>query len=167
MYDMLRQHIQQCSTMYDKNDFPTTELLSHPKVLHVKHFFKICSIANENLRLTANNHDKWRQFTKNYDFLICTLSHLKIRMWETSITVRWPPSWAMRVRLNRALSKEPIQFVNQHLRQVPKLFSYTTFLKPITTNYCCPCQKYPFGIWWVSNINGDLSNPPDTGIAKT
>ena len=92
MYNILRHDVQQCTTMFDnvrqcttKNDFLTTVFLSHPKVLHVKLFFLIPSIAYKNLRLTANNHDKSRQHTNNYDFLIRTLSHLKIRMWETSI----------------------------------------------------------------------------------
>ena len=66
--------------MFAKKYFPTTEILSHSKVLHVKLFFWIRSIAYENLRLTANNRDKSRQHTKNYDFLIRTLSHLKIRI---------------------------------------------------------------------------------------
>ena len=85
MYNMLRQHIRQCTTMFAKKYFPTTEFLSHPKVLHVKLFLKIRSTAYENLRLTANNHDTSRQHSNNYDFLIRTLSHLKIRMWESSI----------------------------------------------------------------------------------
>ena len=71
--------------MFAKKYFLSSEFLSHPKVLHVKLFFLIRSIAYENLRLTANNREKSRQHTKNYDFLIRTLSHLKIRMWETSI----------------------------------------------------------------------------------
>ena len=88
MYNMLRQHIRQCTTMFAEKYFPTTEFLSHPKVLHVKLFFLIRSIAYENLRLTANNHDTSRQHSNNYDFFIRTLSHLKIRMWESSISVR-------------------------------------------------------------------------------
>ena len=72
--------------MFAKKYFPTTEFLSHPKVLHVKLFFLIRSIAYENLRLAANNHDTSRQHSNNFDVLIRTLSHLKIRMWESSIS---------------------------------------------------------------------------------
>ena len=86
-HHMLRQHIRQCTTMFAKKYFLTTEFLSHPKVLHVKLFFKFAALRYENLRLTANNRDKSRQHPINYDFLIRTLSHLKIRMWETSIKV--------------------------------------------------------------------------------
>ena len=46
MYNILRQDVQQCITMFDnvrqcttENDFLTTVFLSHPKVLHVKLFF--------------------------------------------------------------------------------------------------------------------------------
>ena len=45
MYNIVRQDVQQCTTMFDnvrqcttKNDFLTTVFLSHPKVLHEKLF---------------------------------------------------------------------------------------------------------------------------------
>ena len=84
-HHMLRQHIRQCTTMFAKKYFPTTEFFVAPKSFTCKSFFLIRSIVYETRRHTANNRDKSRQHTKNYDFLIRTLSHLKIRMWETSI----------------------------------------------------------------------------------
>ena len=72
--------------MYNKKWLPYDSISVAPKSFTCKTFFKIRSIAYENLRLTVNNHDKSRQHTNNYDFLIRILSHLKIRMWETSIT---------------------------------------------------------------------------------
>ena len=72
--------------MYNKKWLPYDSIFVAPKSFTCKTFFLIRSIAYENLRLTANNHDKSRQHTNNYDLLIRTLSHLKIRMWETSIS---------------------------------------------------------------------------------
>ena len=77
--------VQRCSTMYDNVQQKMTSLRQY--FCRTQTFFLICSIAYENLRLTANNHDKSRQHMNNYDFLIRTLSHLRIRMWETSIKV--------------------------------------------------------------------------------
>ena len=50
-----------------------------------KTFLKIRCITYESIGLTTNNRENPRQPTKNYDFRIRTLSHLKGRMWETSI----------------------------------------------------------------------------------
>ena len=75
MYNNVRQKI-----------LPYDKIFVAPKSFTCKTFFWIRSIAYENLRLTANNRDKSWQHTKNYDFLIRTLSHLKIRMWETTFT---------------------------------------------------------------------------------
>ena len=77
MYNNVRQKI-----------LPYDRIFVAPKSFTCKTFFLIRSIVYENLRLTANNRDKSRQHTKTYDFLIRTLSHLKIRMWETSITCK-------------------------------------------------------------------------------
>ena len=84
------QHVATAySTMYNnvrQKKLPYDRIFVAPKSFTCKTFFKIRSIAYENLRLTANNHDTLRQHSNNYDFLIRTLSHLKIRMWESSIT---------------------------------------------------------------------------------
>ena len=85
MYNMLRQHIRQCTTMFAQKILPYDRIFVAPKRFTCKTFFYIRSIAYENLRLTANNHDTSRQHSNNYGFLIRTLSHLKIRMWESSI----------------------------------------------------------------------------------
>ena len=89
MYDILRYDVQQCTTMYAnvrQKILPYDKIVVAPKSFTCKTFFLIRSIAYENLRLTTNNHDTSRQHSNNYDFLIRTLSHLKIRMWESSIT---------------------------------------------------------------------------------
>ena len=88
MYNILRQDVQQFTTMFDnvrQKILPYDRIFVALKSFTCKTFFKIRSIAYENLRLTANNHDTSRQHSNNYDFLIRTLSHLKIRTWETSI----------------------------------------------------------------------------------
>ena len=88
VYNILRHDVQQCTAMFDnvrQKLLPYDRIFVAPKSFTCKTFFLIRSIAYENLRLTANNRDKSRQHTKNCDFLIRTLSHLKIRMWETSI----------------------------------------------------------------------------------
>ena len=88
VYNILRHDVQQCTTMFDnvrQKWLPYDRIVVAPKGFTCKTFFFIRSIAYENLRLTSNNRDKSRQHTKNYDFLIRTLSHLKIRMWEISI----------------------------------------------------------------------------------
>ena len=62
MYDILQYDVQQCLTMY----FPTTEFWSHPKVLHVKPFFKFAALptkTSDSLRTTAINHDNTRKTT--------------------------------------------------------------------------------------------------------
>ena len=87
-YDTMLNNVRQCSTMHAnvrQKILPYDRIFVAPKSFTCKSFFLIRSSAYENLRLTANNRDKSRQHTKNYDFLIRTLSHLKIRMWETSI----------------------------------------------------------------------------------
>ena len=76
MYNNVRQKI-----------LPYDRIFVAPKGFTCKTFFYIRSIAYENLRLTANNHDTSRQHSNNYGFLIRTLSHLQIRMWESSITL--------------------------------------------------------------------------------
>ena len=89
-YDTMFKSVRQCSTMYAnvrQKILPYDRIFVAPKSFTCKTFFLIRSIAYENLRLTANNRDKSRQHTKNYDYLIRTLSHLKIRMWETSINI--------------------------------------------------------------------------------
>ena len=88
VYNILRHDVQQCTTMFDnvrQKLLPYDIIFVAPKSFTWKTFFLIRSIAYENLRLTANNRENPRQSTKNYDFLIRTLSHLKIRMWESSI----------------------------------------------------------------------------------
>ena len=88
VYNILRHDVQQCTTMFDnvrQKRLPYDSIFVAPKSFTWKTFFKIRSITYENLRLTANNRENLRQPTKNYDFLIRTLSHLKIRMWESSI----------------------------------------------------------------------------------
>ena len=75
MYNNVRQKI-----------LPYDRIFVAPKSFTCKTFFLIRSIAYENLRLTANNHNTSQQHSNNYDFLIRTLSHLKIRMWESSIS---------------------------------------------------------------------------------
>ena len=93
-YDTMFSNVRQCSAMYAnarQQILPYDRFFVAPKSFTCKTFFLIRSIAYENLRLTANNRDKSRQHTKSYDFLISsTLSHLKIRMWETSITLKYP-----------------------------------------------------------------------------
>ena len=72
-YDMMFNNVQRCSTMYDKNDFPTIEFLSHPKVLHVKLFFKFAALLTktyDSLRTTAINHDNTRK-TTTFKFAPC------------------------------------------------------------------------------------------------
>ena len=89
VYNILRHDVQQCTTMFDnvrQKLLPYDSIFVAPKSFTWKTFFLIRSIAYENLRLTANNRENPRQSTKNYDFLIRTLSHLKIRMWESSIS---------------------------------------------------------------------------------
>ena len=83
---ILQHNVQQCMTMNDKKDILTTVFLLLPKVLYVKPFFLICSITDENQRLTVNNRENPQQPMKNCDFLISSLSHLKSRMRDTSIT---------------------------------------------------------------------------------
>ena len=87
-YDTMFNNVRQRSTMYANvppKILPYDRIFVAPKSFTCKTFFLIRSIAYENLRLTAINRDKSRQHTKNYDFLIRTLSHPQIRMWETSI----------------------------------------------------------------------------------
>ena len=52
---------------------PYDRIFVAPKIFTCKTFYWIRSIVYENLRLTANNRDKLRQHTKNYDFLSRTL----------------------------------------------------------------------------------------------
>ena len=54
MYNILRQDVQQCTTMFDnvrqcttEIDFLTTVFLSHPKVLHAKLFFKFAALPTK------------------------------------------------------------------------------------------------------------------------
>ena len=51
--------------MYDKKWLPYDSIFVAPKSFTCKTFFLIRSIAYENLRLTANNHDKSWQHTNN------------------------------------------------------------------------------------------------------
>ena len=75
-YDTMFKNVRQCSTMYAnvrQKILPYDRIFVAPKSFTCNTFFLIRSIAYENLRLTANNRDKSRQHTKNYDFLIRTL----------------------------------------------------------------------------------------------
>ena len=90
IYDNVQHVATAYSTMYNnvrQKILPYDRVFVAPKSFTCKTFFKVRSIAYENLRLTANNHGTSRQHSNNYDFLIRTLSHLKIRMWESSITL--------------------------------------------------------------------------------
>ena len=87
-YDNVQHVATAYSTMYNnvrQKILPYDRIFVAPKSFTCKTFFLIRSIAYENVRLTANNHDTSRQHSNNYDFLIRTLSHLNICMWESSI----------------------------------------------------------------------------------
>ena len=46
-YDTMFNNVRQCSTVYAKKYFPTTEFLSHQKVLHLKLFFKFAALPTK------------------------------------------------------------------------------------------------------------------------
>ena len=92
VYNILRHDVQPCTTMFDnvrQKWLLYDSIFVAPKGFTWKTFFKkMRSITYENRRLTANNRENPRQPRKNCIFLIRTLSHLKSRMWETSITLQ-------------------------------------------------------------------------------
>ena len=96
-YDNVQHVVTAYSTMFNnvrQKILPYDRIFVAPKSF-TRNFFLIRSIAYENLRLTTNNHDTSRQHSNNYDFLIRTLSHLKIRMWESSITACSHRAWQL------------------------------------------------------------------------
>ena len=96
--DILRYDAQQCTTMYTnvrQKILPYDRIFVAPKSFTCKTFFKFAALPTktyDSLQTTAINHDNTRKTTT---FLIRTLSHLRIRMWETSITCYFVIKWVV------------------------------------------------------------------------